>query len=153
MKYENYMSLEFPSKSANESFARSAVACFAAQLDPTLEELGDIRTAVSEAVTNCIVHGYQKKQEGKIIINVKLFDDKKTVEMTIEDFGVGINDVNKAMQTFFTTCQTGERSGMGFTVMEAFTDNLKVSSTEGKGTLVKMTKIFGYSDDEQQDGI
>ena len=95
----------------------------------------------------------KKKQEGKIIINVKLFDDKKTVEMTIEDFGVGINDVNKAMQTFFTTCQTGERSGMGFTVMEAFTDNLKVSSTEGKGTLVKMTKIFGYGDDEQQDGI
>ena len=153
MKSINEFSMTVDAKSINESFVRSAVAAFCAQLNPTLEEIGDVKTAISEAVTNCIVHGYQKKQEGKIIINVKLFDDKKTVEMTIEDFGVGINDVNKAMQTFFTTCQTGERSGMGFTVMEAFTDNLKVSSTESKGTLVKMTKIFGYGDDEQQDGI
>ena len=153
MKSINEFSMTVDAKSINESFVRSAVAAFCTQFNPTLEEIGDIKTAVSEAVTNCIVHGYQKKQMGKILVGVKLFEDQKTVEITIEDFGVGINDVNKAMQTFFTTSNTDERSGMGFTVMEAFTDNLKVNSTLNEGTLVKMTKIFGYGDDEEQNGI
>lgn len=153
MKVINEFTMTVEAKSINEGFARSAVAAFCAQLNPTLEEIGDIKTAISEAVTNCIVHGYQKKQSGKIDINVKLFEDNKTIEMSVEDFGIGIKDVKKAMQTFYTTCNTGERSGMGFTVMEAFTDKLEVVSTQGKGTLIKMTKIFGYCDNEEQNGI
>ncbi len=148
----NQFSMTIDAKSVNEGFLRSAVAAFCAQVNPTIEEIGDIKTAVSEAVTNCIVHGYKNKQKGDIVVGVKLFDDN-TSEISIRDFGVGISDVNKAMQTFFTTCKTEERSGMGFTVMAAFTDDLKVESTLGEGTLVKMTKIFGFSDGEGQDGI
>ena len=148
----NQFNMTVEAKSINEGFVRSAVAAFCTQVNPTIEEIGDIKTAVSEAVTNCIVHGYKNKQKGDIVVTVKLFDDN-TSEISIQDFGVGIVDVNKAMQTFFTTYKTEERSGMGFTVMAAFTDDLKVTSNPGEGTLVKMTKIFGYSDGEEQDGI
>ena len=153
MNITNEFTMTVDAKSINESFVRSAVAAFCAQLNPTIEEIGDVKTAISEAVTNSIVHGYQKKQQGKIQINVKLYDDNKTVQMTVEDFGVGIKDVQKARQTFFTSCKTDERSGMGFTVMEAFTDKLEVISEIDKGTIVKMTKIFGYSYDEGDNGI
>lgn len=149
----NELTIIVDAKSINEAFVRSAVAAFCTQLNPTLEEIGDVKTAISEAVTNCIVHGYQKKQEGKIEITAKLFEDNKTAEITIEDFGIGIADVKKAMQTFYTSCTTGERSGMGFTVMEAFTDNLEVTSTPNKGTLIKMTKIFTCTCNEEQNGI
>jgi len=153
MNIINEFTMTVDAKSINESFVRSAVAAFCAQLNPTIEEIGDVKTAISEAVTNSIVHGYKKKQEGKVKIDVKLYDDNKTVEMSVEDFGVGIEDVQKARQTFFSTCKTDERSGMGFTVMEAFTDKLDVISNLNKGTIVKMTKIFGYSCDEGNNGI
>ena len=137
MKFENYMILDFPSKSTNEAFARSAVACFAAQMDPTLEELGDIRTAVSEAVTNCIVHGYPD-QLGIITLRCRILKDN-TLDIVIKDRGVGIADVEKARQPMFTT-GGADRSGMGFTIMESFTDQLAVRSASGKGTTVTMKK-------------
>lgn len=137
MKSENYIKLEFPSKSVNEGFARAAAAAFAAQLDPTLEELGDIKTAVSEAVTNCIIHGYGGKA-GKIRMNGCLKDRELTVE--IIDEGCGIKDVEKAMEPLYTSRPDLERSGMGFAFMEAFMDELKVASAPGKGTRVWMKK-------------
>ena len=133
MKYENYIKLEFPARSANESFARGAIACFAAQLDPTLEELGDIRTAVSEAVTNAIVHAYPDEL-GKISLRARILDEGK-LEIVVRDWGRGIEDVEKAMEPMFTT-GGAERSGMGFTIMESFTDKLRVRSKPGKGTTV-----------------
>lgn len=136
-KETNSMKLEFPSRSVNESFARAAVACFAAQLDPTLDELGDIRTAVSEAVTNSIVHAYPDTI-GKIRITARLFPDN-SIEIKIKDWGRGIDDVQQARQPMFTT-GGDERSGMGFTIMESFTDKLRVTSTPGKGTLVTMRR-------------
>ena len=145
MKFGNYMILDFPSKSCNEAFARSAVACFAAQLDPTLEELGDIRTAVSEAVTNCIVHAY-KNTSGIITINVSLLEGR-VVKIEIKDKGCGIEDVKEARQPLFTTDAASERSGMGFTVMESFTDRLRVTSKAGKGTSVVMFKAFNSRDE------
>ncbi|NLM83236.1 MAG: anti-sigma F factor [Clostridiales bacterium] len=129
--------MEFLSRSANESFARAVVACFAAQLDPTLEELGDIKTAVSEAVTNCIVHAYPDTI-GKIRLRVRILDGD-TVEITVKDFGCGIEDVAKARQPMFTTGGE-ERSGMGFTIMESFMDKLIVRSKPGKGTTVVMRR-------------
>ena len=141
MKFENAMTLEFPSRSSNEAFARSAVACFAAQLDPTLEELGDIRTAVSEAVTNCIVHAYRATQ-GEIYITVRLLK-KDGISICVRDKGCGIADVKKAREPLFTTDAEGERSGMGFTVMESFMDKLTVRSREGVGTTVVLTKYIG----------
>ena len=141
MKFNNFMILEFPSKSSNEAFARSAVACFAAQMDPTLEELGDIRTAVSEAVTNCIVHAY-KGRDGIIYINVSLLEGR-VAKIEIKDKGCGIEDVKEARQPLFTTDAASERSGMGFTVMESFTDCLRISSKVGKGTNITMFKVFG----------
>ena len=137
MKFENYMILEFPSRSANEAFARSAVACFAAQLDPTLEELGDIRTAVSEAVTNCIVHGYPDKI-GMITMRCRILKDN-VLDIVIKDKGVGINDLEQARQPMFTTGGS-ERSGMGFTIMESFMTSVAVSSVPGKGTTVHMRR-------------
>ena len=137
MKFENYMTLEFPSKSCNESFARSAVSCFAAQLDPTLEELGDIRTAVSEAVTNAIVHGYPDEL-GIISLRCRILKDN-VLDIVIKDKGVGIPDVEQARRPMFTTGGT-DRSGMGFTIMESFMDTLKVRSTPGKGTAVTMRR-------------
>jgi len=137
MKFENYMILDFPSKSTNEAFARSAVACFAAQMDPTLEELGDIRTAVSEAVTNCIVHGYPD-QLGIITLRCRILKDN-TLDIVIKDRGVGIADVEKARQPMFTT-GGADRSGMGFTIMESFMTSLTITSEAGKGTTVHMRR-------------
>lgn len=137
MKFENYMILEIPSKSSNESFARSAVACFASQLDPTLEELGDIRTAVSEAVTNCIVHAYPDGF-GIITLRCRILKDN-TLDIVIKDRGVGISDLEQARRPTFTTGGS-DRSGMGFTIMESFMTNLEVTSTPGKGTSVHMRR-------------
>ena len=138
MKSENYMNLEFPSRSANEAFARSAIACFAAQLDPTLDELGDIKTAVSEAVTNCIVHAYPDKI-GPITMTAAIYEGG-IVRITITDRGVGIPDIAKAMEPMFTTGDAEERAGLGFAVMQSFMDKVKVSSTPGRGTRVTLTK-------------
>ena len=137
MKFENYMILDFPSKSSNEAFARSAVACFAAQLDPTMEELGDIRTAVSEAVTNCIVHAYPQ-QLGTIILRCRILKDN-TLDIVVKDKGVGIPDIEAARRPAYTTGGS-ERSGMGFTIMESFMTNLEISSSPGKGTTVHMRR-------------
>lgn len=137
MKFENYMILEFPSKSANEAFARSAVACFAAQMDPTLEELGDIRTAVSEAVTNCIVHAYPEGF-GTITLRCRILKDN-ILDVVIKDKGIGIADLEQARRAAFTT-GGNDRSGMGFTIMESFMTTLDVSSALGKGTTVHMRR-------------
>ena len=137
MKFENYMILDFPSKSANEAFARSAVACFDAQMDPTLEELGDIRTAVSEAVTNAIVHGYPNEL-GIITLRCRILKDN-VLDIVIKDRGVGIADVEKAKQPMFTTGGS-DRSGMGFTIMESFMTSLTITSEPGKGTVVHMRR-------------
>ena len=137
MKFDNFMILEFPSKSANEAFARSAVACFAAQLDPTLEELGDIRTAVSEAVTNCIVHAYPEKL-GVITLRCRILKDN-ILDIVVKDQGVGISDIEQARRPMFTTGGT-DRSGMGFTIMESFMTSLEIKSAPGKGTTVHMRR-------------
>ena len=137
MKFDNYMVLEFPSRSCNEAFARSAVACFAAQMDPTLEELGDIRTAVSEAVTNCIVHAYKEKI-GKIYITCQVFEEG-VFRVSVRDKGCGIPDVKKAREPLYTSVG-GDRSGLGFSVMESFSDKLSVRSKVGSGTTVTMEK-------------
>lgn len=137
MKFENYMTLEFPSKSSNESFARSAVACFAAQMDPTLEELGDIRTAVSEAVTNCIVHAYPNGI-GLIAMRCRILKDN-TLDIVIKDKGVGIQNLEEARRPMFTT-GGDDRSGMGFTIMESFMTSFSVTSTPGRGTTVHMRR-------------
>lgn len=137
MKFENYMTLEFPSKSTNEGFARSAVACFAAQMDPTLEEMGDIRTAVSEAVTNCIVHAYPNGL-GIISMRCRILKDN-TLDIVIKDKGVGIEDLDKARKPMFTT-GGAERSGMGFTIMESFMTGFSVTSKPGKGTTIHMRR-------------
>ena len=137
MKFENYMILEFPSKSTNEAFARSAVACFAAQMDPTLEELGDIRTAVSEAVTNCIVHAYPDGL-GIISLRCRMLKDN-VLDIVIKDRGVGITDVEQARRPAFTT-GGADRSGMGFTIMESFMNDLEITSKAGKGTTVHMRR-------------
>lgn len=137
MKGENYIHLEFPSKSANEAFARSAVACFAAQLDPTLDELGDIKTAVSEAVTNCIVHAYPDKL-GTVILKAKLLPGN-VLDITVKDRGCGIADIEQARKPMFTTGGE-ERSGMGITIMESFMTEFRISSTPGKGTTVHMKR-------------
>ena len=137
MKFNNYMILEFPSKSANEAFARSAVACFASQMDPTLEELGDIRTAVSEAVTNCIVHAYPDGF-GVITLRCRILKDN-VLDIVIKDRGVGISDLEQARRPTFTT-GGADRSGMGFTIMESFMTTFEVTSTPGKGTSVHMRR-------------
>ncbi len=137
MEVKNYIKLEFPSKSANEGFARAAVACFAAQLDPNMEELGDIKTAVSEAVTNCIVHAYPESV-GKVQIKARLLAGN-VAEITVRDWGRGIENIDRAREPMFTT-GGDDRSGMGFTIMESFMDSLRVRSTVGKGTTVIMTR-------------
>ena len=137
MKVENYLSVEFPSRSANEALARSLVACFAAQLDPTMDELGDIKTAVSEAVTNAIVHAYPDEL-GKIVMKLRILEGG-VLELTVRDWGRGIDDIRQARQPLFTTGGQ-ERSGMGFTIMESFMDRLTVKSAPGKGTTVSMRK-------------
>ena len=137
MKFENYMTLEFPSRSANEAFARSAVACFAAQLDPTMEEMGDIRTAVSEAVTNAIVHAYPEGL-GTVTVRCRILKGN-TLDIVVKDRGIGIADVEQARKPMFTTGGM-DRSGMGFTIMESFMTNLEISSRPGKGTTVHMRR-------------
>ena len=136
-RMENYVTLEFLSRSSNEGFARVAAAGFAAQLDPTLDAPGDIKTAVSEAVTNAIVHGYPD-QLGKIVMKLKLLENN-TLEITVRDWGKGIEDIQQARQPLFTTGGE-ERSGMGFTIMESFMDRLTVKSTPGRGTTVTMRR-------------
>lgn len=137
VKPNNYIALEFLSRSVNEGFARSAVAAFAAQLDPTLDELGDIKTAVSEAVTNAIVHAYPDAL-GKISLRASIFDGN-VLEIVVRDWGCGIADVDKAREPLYTTGGE-ERSGMGFTIMESFMDALIVRSRPGKGTVVTMKR-------------
>ena len=133
----NKVSLRFPSRSSNESFARSSAAAFIAQLDPTVDELSDIKTAVSEAVTNCIVHAY-KDRVGDIFLTVEI-GCGNTVEITVKDKGCGIENIKQACEPMFTTGGQ-ERSGMGFTIMESFMDSMTVKSTVGRGTTVKMKK-------------
>ena len=142
MKSTNTMLLQIESRSCNENYARVAVAAFAAQLDPTLEEISELKTAVSEAVTNSIVHGY-KEEIGRIYITVKLFEDRR-IQIIIRDKGEGIADVEQAREPLFTTSDSGERSGMGFTIMETFCDKVRVTSKVGRGTRVFMEKqIYG----------
>ena len=137
MKFNNYMILEFPSKSSNEAFARSAVACFAAQMDPTLEELGDIKTAVSEAVTNCIVHAYPNEL-GIITLRCRILKDN-VLDIVVKDRGIGITDIEQAKKPMFTT-GGADRSGMGFTIMESFMTTFDLTSESGKGTTVHMRR-------------
>lgn len=139
MSFENEMKLEIVSRSQNEAFARAVVAAFASQLDPTIEEIADIKTAVSEAVTNSIIHGYENAQ-GIITIKARLRGN--TIEVEVIDLGKGIEDIEAARQPLFTTKPELERSGMGFTVMETFMDTVDVFSEPGKGTRVVMTKKF-----------
>lgn len=137
----NILKLEFPAISVNESFARSSVAAFASQLNPTVDEVDDIKTAVSEAVTNAIVHGYDDAQDVQMItIKASLFDDHINIE--ISDTGKGIRDISMAMQPFNTTKPSEERAGMGFTVMQSFMDRVEVKSTLGVGTTIVMEKNF-----------
>lgn len=142
MKNTNEMELIFDSRSSNEGFARVTVAAFMTQLNPTLEEVADVKTAVSEAVTNAVIHGYGERTENcKIIIRCRIDEDALFVE--IEDKGIGIENINQAMEPMFTTKPELERSGMGFAFMEAFMDEVRVLSKLHKGTTVKMKKIIG----------
>lgn len=138
----NQMSMQIPAKSENESFARSVVAAFCVGLNPTIDEISDVKTAVSEAVTNCVVHAYQKRQSNQdmITIECKLFSDM--LEVKISDQGVGIDDISQAMEPFYTTEPNSERSGMGFTVMQSFMDWISVNNQVGGGTVVTMQKTF-----------
>lgn len=138
MNVINEMHIKFVSKSTNEGFARSVVSAFILELDPTINEIADIKTAVSEAVTNSIVHGY-KRESGMIYIDAKITDSKKVI-IKIRDKGIGIENVEKAMEPLFTTSQQEERAGLGFTVMQSFMDNVKVKSTPNKGTTVTLEK-------------
>lgn len=138
-QFENEMKLEFLSKSSNEAFARITVAAFASQLDPTIEELADIKTAVSEAVTNCIIHGYENRI-GIVKVYAKLIKNEITIE--ISDNGKGIENIEMAKEPLYTTKPNLERSGMGFTIMESFMDEMKVESILGIGTKVTMKKML-----------
>lgn len=144
MKTVNQMRLSFPSKSRNEAFARSAVSAFITALDPTVGELNDLKTAVSEAVTNCIVHGY-KRSGGTIYIYASVREDN-TVTVKIRDKGVGIEDIKQAMQPLFTTSPEEERAGLGFAVMQSFCDRVRVKSELGKGTTVTLIKKIGANE-------
>ena len=135
----NELKITFPARSENESFARTAVCAFAAQLDPNIEELADLRTAVSEAVTNCIVHAYRNMPEGLIQMTVRLLPGN-TVYVRISDKGCGIADIPKAMEPLFSTAPAEERAGLGFTVMQSFMDSVKVTGKPGHGTTVTMRK-------------
>ena len=139
MSIINKMQISFPSRSINEGFARVSTAAFISQLDPTLEEISDIKTIVSEAVTNSIVHGYAEK-DGTITISVYIYENRR-VRITVKDKGVGIPDIKKAMEACFTT-GSEDRAGMGFTIMQTFSDKLKVKSVQNKGTTVTMEKIL-----------
>ena len=147
-KFENEMKLEFISKSSNEAFARVAVAAFAAQLDPTIEELADIKTAVSEAVTNSIIHGYEDKQ-GIIKIVCRLKENEIIIE--ISDTGKGIEDIEAAKEPLYTTKPNLERSGMGFTIIESFMDSMEIESIVGLGTKVTMSKKIKEKEEKTED--
>ncbi len=134
----NEMNLRIPALSLNEGYARYAVSSFVAQLDPTLEEIADVRTVVSEAVTNAIIHGYREKQ-GDVFISVKYYNDR-TVRISVRDRGMGIGDIEQATQPFYTGDPAGERGGMGFTIMSSFTDSMKIRSVLGRGTTVTLEK-------------
>ena len=138
----NQLKASFPAKSINESLSRMIIAAIVCQLDPTIDELADIKTAVSEAVTNCIVHGYENKSSGEIKLHACYYDDS-TIKITVKDRGKGIGDIEKAMLPLYTTDTSGERSGMGFPIMQSFTDKIKVISTPGKGTTVIFEKKIG----------
>lgn len=140
MNYNNRMKLEFLNKSENESFARVAVAAFVSQIDPTVEELVEIKTALSEAVTNSIIHAYKKCDEG--IIELYCTIKKNIIEITIQDHGIGIEDIKKAREPLYTSKPEQERSGMGFTVMETFMDEVEVQSIPGEGTKVNLKKTI-----------
>ena len=146
---ENEMNLEFISKSSNESFARITIAAFAAQLDPTIEELADIKTAVSEAVTNCIIHGYENRM-GIIKVSAKLFENE--IEIEISDHGKGIENIEMAKEPLYTTKPNLERSGMGFTIMESFMDTVKIESVVGLGTKITMNKKIKKSTENEETG-
>ena len=146
MQMDNEMTLEFPSKSQNESFARTAVVAFLLPLDPTVIELNDIRTAVSEAVTNAVIHGYGNKT-GKITLRCSL--SGRQVVITVKDYGAGIADVEKAREPLFTT-RPAEGCGLGFTVMESFMDRLDVISQVGEGTTVRMEKLLSQAEDQHE---
>lgn len=137
---DNKMSIEFVSKSQNEAFARVAVAAFVAQLDPTIDEINDVKTAVSEAVTNSIIHGYENREDGLVRIEAEINEDQVTI--AIIDKGIGIDNIEQAMEPLYTSRPDLERSGMGFTVMETFMDALEVDSEKGNGTKVVIKKKF-----------
>lgn len=139
----NEMNLRIPALSVNEGYARYAVSSFISQLDPTLEEIADIRTVVSEAVTNSIIHGYRDRK-GDVFISVKYYNDR-TVRITVRDRGCGIADIEKATEPFYTGDPQGERGGMGFTIMSSFTDKMKIKSVLGKGTTVTLEKALHKS--------
>ena len=141
MKFDNQMTLVVDAKTKNESFVRSTVAAFCVEVNPTLSELNDVKTAVSEAVTNSIVHGYEGKEDGKVTVVAAIVG--KELYVTVLDSGKGISDIEKAKKPFFTTKPEQERSGMGFTVMESFMDTLVVKPNEGGGLVVHMKKKFG----------
>lgn len=145
--YDNEMKLEFASKTNNEAFARITVAAFVAQLDPTIDELSDIKTAVSEAVTNSIIHGYEE-EEGTVKVSARLFGNN--VEIEVSDNGKGINNIEEARKPLYTSKPNLERSGMGFTIMESFMDEIKVESALGLGTKITMRKKIGQEKEEKQ---
>lgn len=137
-----HIRLEMESRSSNEEFARVVAAVFMSRLDPTLEEVDDVKTAVSEAVTNAVIHGYREK-EGSIVMELTADRADRSLSVQIEDQGMGIEDIKKAMEPMYTTDPSGERSGMGFAFMEAFMDEIKVESEAGRGTRVTMKKYIG----------
>lgn len=138
----NSFDMRLAAKSHNEAFARNVVASFAVEISPTLEEINDIKTAVSEAVTNCVVHAYNKDGNGIVEIECKIDEKERSIEIVVRDFGKGIADVKQAVEPFFTTSPEDERSGMGFTIIETFMDEMNVESTPGKGTVVRMKKVM-----------
>lgn len=138
----NSFDMRLAAKSHNEAFARNVVASFAVEISPTLEEINDIKTAVSEAVTNCVVHAYNKDGNGIVEIECKVDEKERSIEIVVRDFGKGISDVKQAVEPFFTTSPEDERSGMGFTIIETFMDEMSVESTPGKGTVVRMKKVM-----------
>ena len=152
-KIINEMKLRLPAISINESVARSVISAFAAELDPTVEELADIRCAVSEAVTNCIVHAYRGRESREscfVYISVRLYDPAE-ISVEVSDNGCGIENLERAMTPMYTTAESSERCGMGFLVMESFTDKLTVKSRVGKGTTVLMRKILAHTEKEEDE--
>ena len=144
----NYFTCNIPAKSVNEGFARGIISAFCAQLDPTVEELCDMKTAISEAVTNCIVHAYageNDEKKKKILLKAEYFDDG-LLSVSIKDYGCGIEDIEKAMQPMYSGSGNEERSGMGFSIMQCFTDKIKVSSKKGRGTCVTLKKYIGKNE-------